>query len=323
MVVHARSGIGRRHSSKAPGIRRYEVPLNARVETVTETRDSLAVLQDLVALTKPRITALVVVTMVTGALVAPGGIDTAVLLLSILGTSLVVGSANALNMVLERDVDAKMKRTWSRPLPAGRLASSTALVFGLGLGLAGTALLAAFVNATTTLLGLIALASYVLAYTPLKRISPIALYVGAVPGAMPPLMGWTTVTGAVSFEAFLVFAVLLVWQVPHFCAIALARRDEYARAGLLVHPVVHGESRTKRVIVGSALATAVVSVVPFLVGWVGVAYLVAVGGFGAAFVGLSARGLRTSDTHRWARSVFFASMPYLVLLYGALIAAAG
>src|SRR3974390_1136186 len=165
---------------------------------------AMPVVRDLVSLTKPRITAMVLVTGAAGACLAPGRMGATTLLLSLVGTALVVGSANALNMWWERDVDGLMERTRSRPLPAGRLSADLALAFGLALGAVSVPMLF-LVNAATGLLGLVSLVSYVAVYTPLKRHTHLALLVGAVPGAMPPLMGWTTATGSIGLGGGLLF----------------------------------------------------------------------------------------------------------------------
>ena len=212
----------------------------------------------LLELGKPRITALVMVTMLCGALVAPGPRSLLRLLIAMFGTALVVASANALNMYMERDSDALMRRTALRPLPAGRLAPETALWFALAAGTVGLLMLVLWVNLASTGLALLALVSYVLAYTPLKRSTLYALHVGAVPGAIPPLIGWASMTGSLAPRAFPLFLILLIWQLPHFLAIATFRREEYARAGLVVEPNVRGLAGTRRsILLYSALLFAV------------------------------------------------------------------
>jgi protoheme IX farnesyltransferase len=276
---------------------------------------------DLAALTKPRITALVLLTEAAGLWLAPGRTSARCLWLSIVGTALIVGSANALNMWLEADVDAAMARTRNRPLPAGRLSPDVALTFGLALAVVAAPMLF-LVNLPTGLLGLAALVSYVAVYTPLKRHTYLALFVGAVPGAIPPLMGWTTVTGSIGLGGLLLFAVLFVWQVPHFAAIATFRADDYARAGLQVISVQHGERAARRMIaVWTALLVASsLLFVPF--GLAGRYYAIAAGLLGAAAVVLALRGLRSApefDAKRWAKGVFAFSIPYLTILLVALL----
>jgi protoheme IX farnesyltransferase len=281
----------------------------------------LPLLADLVALTKPRITALVLLTEAAGLWMAPGHAAPRSLWLSIMGTALIVGSANALNMWWECDVDAAMTRTRNRPLPAGRLSPDVALAFGVLLAAVAVPMLF-LVNVPIGLLGLAALVSYVAVYTPLKRHTYLALLVGAVPGAIPPLMGWSTVTGSVGLGGVLLFAVLFFWQVPHFAAIAVFRAEDYARAGLQVISVQHGERAARRMIALYTLLLVAASMlfVPF--GFAGRYYVVSASILGATFVALALRGLTTSrafDAKRWAKRVFAFSIPYLTILLLALL----
>ncbi len=283
---------------------------------------AVSFVRDLVALTKPRITSLVLLTGAAGASLAPGHAPARRLWLSLLGTALIVGSANALNMWWERDVDALMLRTRDRPLPAGRMSPDVALAFGLGLALVAAPTLF-LVNLTTGVLGLLALLTYVLVYTPLKRHTHLALLVGAVPGAMPPLLGWTTSTGGIGLGGLLLFAVLFLWQLPHFAAITLFRAEDYARAGLQVVSVQLGERAARQSIAlwTTLLFSTSLLFVPF--GFAGRLYLGAATALGAAFLALAFRGLRAGprlDTRRWARWVFAYSLPYLPLLLVALLA---
>jgi protoheme IX farnesyltransferase len=275
-----------------------------------------SIARDLVALTKPRITALVLLTETAGMCLAPGHVPASTRLLAWLGTALVVASANALNMWWERDVDARMSRTRNRPLPAGRLSPDVALAFGLGLGAAAVPMLF-LVNPITGLLGLVSLVTYVAIYTPLKRYTYLALLVGAVPGAMPPLLGWTAVEGKLGAGGLLLFAFLFVWQVPHFAAITLFRAEEYARAGLQVVSVQHGE-RGARVMIASWTALLVAVSLGFgPLGLASVTYQVVAALLGVAFLALALRGLRPSesfDVRRWGKRVFAFSIPYLVVL---------
>jgi heme o synthase len=283
---------------------------------------------DIIALTKPRITVIVLATCAAGMAMAPGSISWGRKLLGLLGTTLIVASANTLNMWWERDLDGRMARTRSRPLPAGRMAPNFALAFGLLLAAVSLPLLLA-VNGVTAALGLRALVVYVCAYTPLKRHSTLALLVGAVPGAMPPLMGWTTVSGsitraglptapeAVQLGGVALFALLFVWQVPHFIAISFFRAADYAAAGMKVVPVERGERAAKwqilgysLVLVGSSLFAGVLA---------GSAYLFAAATLGALFVGLAAYGLRAASGNRWARSLFAYSIVYLVAILAIMI----
>ena len=277
--------------------------------------------RDLVALTKPRITSLVLVTGAAGACLAPAHAAATRLWLALAGTALVVASANALNMWWERDSDAKMTRTRNRPLPAGRMAPDHALFFGLALGLLGAPLLF-LVNVATGVLGLVALVTYVAVYTPLKRHTHLALLVGAVPGAIPPLLGWTTVTGGVGLGGLLLFAVLFLWQLPHFAAITIFRAEDYARAGLQVVSVQLGERAARQSIAVWTLLLVATSLSFVTFGLAGRVYLGAATILGAVFLALAFRGLRAGarlDTRQWARWVFLYSLPYLPLLLTALL----
>jgi len=280
----------------------------------------LALARDLVALTKPRITMLVLATFGAGFCLAPGHTGPAALLLSVVGTTLIVGAANALNMWWERDVDAHMARTRSRPLPAGRMSPDVALGFGLALAAVSAPMLF-LVNVTTGLLGVVALVSYVAVYTPLKRHTHLALLVGAVPGAMPPLLGWCTVTGRVGAGGLLLFAVLFLWQLPHFAAIAIFRAQDYARAGLQVVSVQHGVRAARRAVAGWTVPLVAASLLFGPFGLAGRWYLAVAAALGAGFFGLALRGLQAHDdeVHRWARRVFAYSIPYLSILLVALL----
>jgi protoheme IX farnesyltransferase len=289
----------------------------------SRSRSALSVARDLVALTKPRITTLVLATEAAGATLAPGHVGGRTLGLSLAGTALIVGSANALNMWWERDIDARMTRTRNRPLPAGRLSADVALGFGLALAVVSVPMLF-MVNLATGLLGLVALLSYVAVYTPLKPHTHLALLVGAVPGAIPPLLGWATVTGTIGLGGLLLFGVLFLWQIPHFAAITIFRAEDYARAGLQVVSVQHGERAARQTIALYAVLLVAMTLlfVPF--GLAGRYYLGAATALGAAFLALSLRGLRAGarfDTNRWAKHVFAFSVLYLPALLVALLVA--
>ena len=285
---------------------------------------SIAGVRDLIALTKPRITTMVLTTTAGGLFLAhrSARLDTPLLTiaLTLLGTSLIVAGANALNMYIERDIDGRMVRTQGRPLPAKRMAPRVALWFGVGLSVVSIPILAVGVNPLTALLAVLANVSYVLAYTPMKQRSHHALLVGAVPGAIPPLLGWTAATNHIDAGGMVLFSVLFFWQIPHFLAIALFRRDDYARAGLVVMPNVAGERAVKHAIVRYlvALVAATLLLVPLGVAHRG--YLVVAGVLGAIFFGWGCYGLREDAGRRWARSLFAVSIPYLLFVFAALIA---
>jgi protoheme IX farnesyltransferase len=229
-------------------------------------------------------------------------------------------------MWLERDTDAKMERTRKRPLPAGRLAPNVALAFGIALALVSLPILALGVNAMTGLLGAVALVSYVLMYTPMKRHSSRALWVGAVPGAIPPLLGWAAVTGSVTAPGLSLFAILFVWQIPHFIAISIFRADDYTRAGLKVVPVEFGERATNGIMTRYAVLLFALTYWPFFAKIGGYGYLGIATLLGLAFVAACAVGYRKrtvdGQRNRWARGVFAFSILYLVALFVALVAGA-
>jgi protoheme IX farnesyltransferase len=279
-----------------------------------------AALGDLLALAKPRITALVLFTTASGLWLAPRGLSAAGVALTLVGTVLIVAGANTLNMYLERDSDALMARTAGRPLPAGRMDPGVALRFGIGLSVLSVPLLTFAVGPLPGLLASIALVSYVLLYTPLKRRSATALLVGAIPGAIPPLIGWTAATGRLDLPGVLLFAVMFLWQVPHFLAITLFRKGEYARAGLVVQPNEPGGERAARAnIVRYTVALVGVSLLFVPIGVAGRLYLVTALVAGAAFLGYGLLGLRENAGTRWARNLFFLSLVYLTALFAVLM----
>lgn len=238
---------------------------------------------DLLQLTKPRITLMVILTAGIGALLGGRGeLPPLVLLHALLGTALVSGGASALNQVLERETDARMRRTAGRPIPAGRLSLEVAWVFSLTISLVGLVYLGVAVNGLSALLGLAALLSYVLLYTPLKRLSSLSTLVGAVPGAIPPMMGWAAVSGRLEPGAWVLFGILFFWQLPHFFAIAWLLRDEYGEVGFPMLPVIDADGRrTGRQMILYSLALLPVSLMPTQLGLTGKAYLV-----GAALLGV-------------------------------------
>lgn len=282
--------------------------------------------RDFVTLSKPGITTFCLIMTAGGAGAAwalPGlRAETASLagvLWAMLGTALSVAGANAMNMWMEREGDRKMRRTRSRPLPAGRMKPAVAFAYGATLGVVSTALLYAQVNAVTAGLSAFAFLSYVLVYTPMKRMSAAALFVGAVPGAMPPLLGWTAVTGVLSAPGLALFAILFVWQMPHFIAISIYRQRDYDEAGILVFPSTRGMERAKtQALVWSILlvASSLMLVVLGVAGTLYMAVALAVGGW---FFVWSMRGYEPGAGNAWARSFFLASLVYLPVLTLALV----
>ena len=275
---------------------------------------------DLLQLAKPRITALVVFTTASGLWLAPRGVSALTVVLTLIGTVLIVAAANTLNMYLERDSDALMSRTMNRPLPAHRLEPDVALKFGVVLALISVPLLTFGVGALPGLLASIALVSYVLLYTPMKRQTATALLVGALPGAIPPLIGWTAATERLELPGVLLFAVMFLWQVPHFLAITLFRKEEYAKAGLIVQPNEPGGERAARTnIVRYTVALVAVSLLFVPIGAAHAAYLATALVAGLGFLAYGLRGLKADAGPRWARNLFLLSLVYLPLVFGVLM----
>jgi heme o synthase len=277
-------------------------------------------LGDYLELTKPRLNLLVVVTSAGGFyLASPGGPSLAGIAAASIGTALVAGGAAVLNQVAERDTDALMDRTRSRPLPSDRVTAEDARWFGAALAAAGVLLLG---TATTVLAALLALATiiiYLAIYTPLKRRSPLATLVGAVPGALPPLIGWTAARGTATAGGWALFAIVFLWQIPHFMAIAWMYRDDYRKARFPMLPVIEPEGRrTGRQAVLYALALIPVSLTPTLAGVSGVAYFWIALVLGVLLFGLAIRfwSLRSDAA---ARQLFFGTISYLPLIWAAMM----
>ena len=275
--------------------------------------------RDLLALTKPGVTRMCLLTTAGGMLLAPGSLSIGLAFAAVVGTALAVAGANAFNMWWERDLDRLMSRTRRRPLPSGRLAPQTAVRFAWICSVLSFVVLALAANLLTAFLAAAAIASYVLVYTPLKVRTPAALVIGAIPGAAPPLLGWTAVTGSIDPPAVVLFLVLLVWQIPHFIAIALYRKQEYARAGIRVVPLVRGDAIAKIHAVAWALILVPLSLMLAPMGVAGGTYVVCALVLGMAFVGWSFTGLDNAAGPRWARGFFLASLVYLPALTFALV----
>jgi protoheme IX farnesyltransferase len=276
---------------------------------------------DFVTLTKPRLNLLVLVTTLAGLyLASPSGVETALLVNTLVGTALVAGGAAALNQVWERRTDGLMRRTSQRPLPGGRLGTGEGTSFGVLLSAIGLAQLVLAVNLTAAAVAGATLISYVLVYTPLKLRTSLATLVGAIPGALPPVIGWTAATGSISLPALVLFGIVFCWQMPHFLAIAWLYRDEYARAGIPLLPVVEPDGRrTGQQALIYAAALWPVSLLPAVVGLAGVAYLMVATALGLLFVWLALRFARERSMPT-ARTLFLFSITYLPLLLGALVA---
>ena len=266
---------------------------------------------DFVELTKPRITLLVLITTLVGFYMGSrGALSLAVLLHTLAGTALVAGGASALNQYVERELDARMVRTRHRPLPGGRLAPADALLFSAVISILGTLYLLYFVNLLTAVLGLLTLAAYIFVYTPLKTRTTLCTLIGAVPGAIPPAMGWAAATGTLDWTALSLFAILFLWQMPHFFSIAWIFTDDYTRGGFVMHR--SGES-TGRQIILFCCALIPVSLLPSLFGATGVLYLIGATVLGFVYLGYGfALSLFRSNTY--AQRLLRISVLYLPVL---------
>jgi heme o synthase len=275
--------------------------------------------RDFNELVKSRLNLLVILTTLFGFHIASRGrIDWPLLAFTLIGTALTAAGASVFNQLSERALDAKMPRTAGRPLVTGAWSPRSAIALGSGVSLVGVLLLAAFVNPLTAALGLSTLLLYVFVYTPLKRLTVRNTLVGAVPGAIPPLMGYAAVAGRIDVAAATLFAILFAWQMPHFYAIAIMYRDDYARAGFRMLPVGDaGLLKTRFAIATWCAALLLISVVPRVLGIAGDGYLAAAVLLGTLFGGCSLQ-LASTGTRRDARLVFFASIAYLPLLLAAL-----
>jgi protoheme IX farnesyltransferase len=288
--------------------------MSARAATLTSTAG------DLLALTKPRLSSLVLATTAGGMWLAPGGMSAPRALLTLFSVAAIIGAANALNCYLERDVDRFMKRTRNRPLPSGRMEPQVALWFSLSLAAVALPGIALGSNLLTAGLAALAFGTYVLLYTPLKARSDLAMFVGAIPGALPPLMGWTAVTNSLDLPGLVLFGVLFAWQIPHFLAIALYRRDEYLAAGLKSLPLVRGEAVSRIQIVAHVAVLIPVTVLLYPMHVAGLVYFVAALVLGAGFLGFSVYGAVKKLGEVWARQLFLVSLIYLTGLFLVLMA---
>jgi protoheme IX farnesyltransferase len=303
--------------STMPATMRSTMPSGASIASAPIARSVRERAVDLIALVKPRIMVMALLTAAGAMSLAPGEVPAGRALWLLAGTALIVGAANTLNMWLERDIDCLMARTRNRPLPQHRLEPRTALAFGALQGALSLPALA-MVNLVTAALGLVALVLYVGVYTPLKQRSHWATWVGAVPGALPALMGWTAATGRIELPGLAVFGVLLFWQIPHFHAIALYRQRDYDAAGLKTLPGTRGAVATRRHIVGYLAVQVAVSLLLAPLGIVGGLYLATAIVLGAAVLAHGASGLGSGGA-RWARSVFLASIIYLPVLFAVMV----
>ena len=277
------------------------------------------VVGDYVELTKPKVQSLLLLTTITTMYVA-GDPSLSLVALTCLGGSLSAGGAGAVNHWFDRDIDAQMARTANRPVPAGRIAPAAALWFGIVLAALSFAELSLAVNVLSATLALAGFVGYVFVYTVwLKRRSPQNIVIGGAAGAVPPLVGWTAVTGSLDPTALYLFAIVFYWTPPHFWALSLLMKDEYARVGVPMMPVVHGETETRRQIVLYTALLFVLTLLPVVFGFFDAIYAAAAVALGGAFMVLAVRLQRTADRRSALRTYLF-SLLYLALLFCAMVA---
>jgi protoheme IX farnesyltransferase len=272
------------------------------------------VLRDYLTLTKPKVQSLLLFTTITTMYVA-GDPSVGLVFLTCLGGALSAGGAGAINHAVDRDIDRTMARTADRPVASGRVSPTAAIAFGVGLGTASFLLLALTVNPLAAALSLSGLLGYVCVYTLwLKRTTPQNIVIGGAAGAVPPLVAWAAVTGSLSGMAFYMFAIVFFWTPPHFWALSLLMKDEYAKAGIPMLPVVRGEEETRRQILLYTVLLYAVTQLPFCAGGLGIVYLIPSMLLGAAFIYFSTRLYRSRE-RRWALRTYLFSLAYLALLF--------
>jgi protoheme IX farnesyltransferase len=293
--------------------------MSGAARTLAASAGLRTVAADYFEMTKPKVQSLLLFTTVTTMYIA-GDPSPGLVVLTCLGGALSAGGAGAINHALDRDIDAVMKRTANRPVASGRVSPQAAIVYGVLLGCASFALLSLFVNPLAAVLAMSGLLGYVLVYTVwLKRSTPQNIVIGGAAGAVPPLVAWAAVTGGLDGTALYLFAIVFFWTPPHFWSLSLLMKDEYARAGVPMLPVVSGEKETRRQILLYAFLLYAVSQLPFCAGGFGAIYLVCSVLLGAAFVYGAYRLLRRAD-RRSALRLYLFSLAYLALLFGAMVA---
>jgi len=287
---------------------------SAQTAAISQRPAAFATLRDYVTLTKPKVQSLLLFTTVTTMYVA-GDPSLSLVFLTCLGGALSAGGAGAINHAIDRDIDRTMVRTADRPVASGRVSPAAAIAFGALLGCASFALLALAVNPLAAALSLSGLLGYVCVYTMwLKRSTPQNIVIGGAAGAVPPLVAWAAVTGGLSGTALFLFAIVFFWTPPHFWALSLLMKDDYARAGVPMLPVVRGEAETRRQILLYTVLLYAVTQLPFCAGGMGIAYLVPSMALGAVFIYCAVRLQRTGD-RRWALRTYLYSLSYLALLF--------
>lgn len=288
---------------------------------VLEHRASIsAVVRDYLELSKARIVLMVVLTTLAGFVMASAGkIDALLMIHTLIGTAFVAAGTNALNQWWERDLDKRMKRTCMRPLPDGRITPRAAFLFSVTISIIGIAYLWVLTTPLASILSFITLTSYLFAYTPLKRITPHSLLIGAVPGAIPPMIGWAAVRNGLDTTAWILFAILFLWQLPHFLAIGWMYRDDYARAGFHVVAVDDAEGRVSGLqAMVYTVALLLISIIPSILGLAGTAYLIGALITGILFV-VSSVAFASARTMKTAKQLFLVSILYLPLIMSLLV----
>ncbi|HEY2334541.1 MAG TPA: heme o synthase [Solirubrobacterales bacterium] len=289
----------------------------AETAVVAQRPAALTTLRDYLILTKPKVQSLLLLTTVTTMYVA-GDPSLGLVFLVCLGGALSAGGAGAINHAVDRDIDRIMARTADRPVASGRVSPQAAIAFGALLGCASFTLLALAVNPLAAALSISGLFGYVFVYTLwLKRSTPQNIVIGGAAGAVPPLVAWAAVTGGLSGTALFLFAIVFFWTPPHFWALSLLMKDEYAKAGIPMLPVVRGEDETRRQILLYTVLLYAVTQLPFCAGGFNVVYLIASMTLGAGFIYCSVRLLRSAD-RRWALRTYLYSLAYLALLFVAM-----
>jgi heme o synthase len=286
----------------------------AQTAVIAQRPAALTVLRDYLTLTKPKVQSLLLFITVTTMYVA-GDPSIGLVFLTCLGGALSAGGAGAINHAVDRDIDRKMTRTADRPVASGRVSPRAAIAFGVLLGCASFALLSLTVNPLAAALSLSGLLGYVFVYTLwLKRATPQNIVIGGAAGAVPPLVAWAAVTGGLSGMSLYLFAIVFFWTPPHFWALSLLMKDDYAKAGVPMLPVVRGEAETRRQILLYTVLLYAVTQLPFCAGGLGVSYLVASMTLGAIFIYCAVRLLRSAE-RRWALRTYLYSLSYLALLF--------
>lgn len=271
------------------------------------------------SLTKPRLSSLVIFTSAMGLFLAPGSISLFNIFVSVISTSALVGGACVINCLMEKEIDALMERTKDRPLPSGKISSESALIFGVTLILLSLITLFVFINPLTAFLGLFAAFVYIALYTPLKRKTSWALFAGAIPGAIPPLMGWTSVTNSIDQMGLALFGLLFIWQLPHFLSISIYRVNDYNNAEIKTYPANIGFRATQHRIVFYTGLLSLISLAPYYLGVTTINYFTLILLMGLIFTFYSLRGylldVESSSFLIWARKYFYGSLIYLPVTF--------